>query len=155
MTVVLKEENRTDVFIHLLNEDLFQRFGSNNNVKFNPWDFLQSEADYLNKETEGKMMLPNWTRPITKEALHHNFFWYRNGAYSFKLSGEVTSDEARDVIAVCKWLMATKCKFIDMASSGNYSREIVQEYLSSAFEEDGCDINKVWELPQEGEIKNS
>ncbi len=147
MTVVLKEGHRSDVFIQLLNEDLLTRFGANTCLKFNSWEYLQGEADYINNHPEGIKQLPDWKRPITKEALHRNFFWFRNGAFSFKLSGGGTADEARDAVAVCKWLMATKCKYIDKATSENYSKEIVQQYLDYLFEEDGYNMTALWELP--------
>lgn len=147
MTVVLKEEHRSDVFIQLLNEDLLTRFGANNCLKFNSWDFLQEEADYFNNHTEGRKMLQGWERPITKETLSGNFFWYRNGEFTFKLSGGGTADEARDVIAVCKWLIATKCKYIDKSTSDNYSKEVVSQYLDYLFEEEGYNMEALWELP--------
>jgi uncharacterized protein (DUF2344 family) len=49
MTVELKDEYKTDVFIKRLNEELLQDFGSNNSTKFNPWNYLQEEADYITK----------------------------------------------------------------------------------------------------------
>jgi hypothetical protein len=104
MTVVLKKAHQNETFIIQLNHKLTGKFGANTSVKFNSWQFLQEEADYINNHPEGKKQLPGWERPVTKETLHHNFFWLRMGEFSFKLSGTDSTDDARDAVAVCKWL---------------------------------------------------
>jgi hypothetical protein len=147
MTVVLKEEHKNDLFIETLNQELLATFGSNNSVKFNPWNFLQEEADYINNTEDGKKQLEGWPRPITKEALHQNFFWLRNGEFSFKLSGGPTSAEARDAIAICKWLIKTRYKYINKSKSDNYSSGIVRQYLDYLFEEAGYDMKALWKIP--------
>jgi hypothetical protein len=147
MIVVLKEEYRNDLFIETLNQELLSTFGSNNSIKFNPWNFLQEEADYINDTEDGKKQLPGWKRPITKETLNNNFFWFRNGEFSFKLSGGCTADEARDAVAVCKWLIKTRYKYIDKSTSENYSSGIVREYLDYIFEEAKYDMTALWKIP--------
>ncbi|QEC74730.1 hypothetical protein [Mucilaginibacter ginsenosidivorax] len=147
MTVVLKETHRNDDFITALNAQLTNIYGANTGNKFNSWQYLQEEADYINHDPEGKKQLPDWERPITKEALHRNFFWLRMGEFSFKLSGGGTADEARDAVAVCKWLMQTKCKFIDKLCSENYTAKTVKEYLNYLFEEDGYNLTELWKMP--------
>ncbi len=147
MTVVLKEEYKTDSFIKNLNEELLQNFGSNNSIKFNPWFYLQEEADYINQTEEGKKQLPGWDRPITKETLHYNFFWFRHGVFTCKLSA-ACADEARDAIAICKWLIKTRYTYIDKSQSDNYSSAIVREYTNYLFQEDGYDLAELWKIPQ-------
>ncbi|WP_413670129.1 hypothetical protein ACEN9X_09420 [Mucilaginibacter sp. Mucisp86] len=148
MTVVLKGDYRNDKFIDKLNEDLFKFFGSNNDTKFNPWHFLQEEADYMNTDPEGLIQLKDWKRPISKEALEANFFWLKHGEFSFKLSGGGSdSDEARDAVAVCKWIRKTRSQFIDEKASFNYSMGTVQSYLNYVFEDAGYDLKKLWQLP--------
>lgn len=149
MTVVLKKAYRQDAFIHALNRELAERFGAEISPVFNSWQFLQEEADFFNTDPEGKTQIPHWPRPVTKEALHDNFFWYRMGEFSFKLSGGGTATEAKDAVAVCKWLVQTECRYIDKKHSENYTPDIVQQYLNNLFEEEGYDLNKLWELPQQ------
>lgn len=147
MTVVLKSEHINDMFIHLLNQELTERYGSNTGIKFNTWEYLQEEADYINHTPEGKTELPGWKRPITKETLHRIIFWLRVGEFSYKLSGGGTTDEARNAIAVCKWILKTNAKYIDKGSSMNYEEGIVKQYLDYQFEEDGYDLKALWSLP--------
>lgn len=148
MSVTLKREYRNDLFIHTLNEKLSNRYGSNTSTKFNPWDYLQEEADYLNNHPTGMTQVAHIPRPITKEFLETNFFWYRYATFSFKLSGGGSnSDECRDAVAVCKWIIRTCRKYIDQDHSHNYQSAIVQEYLNWYFEEAGYDIQALWKLP--------
>ena len=86
LTVALKKEYLNDRFIEDLNDELTKLFGANNSVKFNTWNYLQEEADYMNSDPEGLKQLTYWKRPITKEMLAENFFWYRYGDFTFKLS---------------------------------------------------------------------
>ncbi|MXN91679.1 hypothetical protein GR160_10620 [Flavobacterium sp. Sd200] len=150
MTVVLKGDNKNDLFISLLNEQLSNEYGANTWDKFNPWDYLQWEADYINEHPDGKKQLPHFLRPITKEQLSNNFFWLRHGEFSFKLSGGAASAaEARDAVAICKWIEATKGKYIDKKASDNYDRATVAEYLNHLYFEEGYDLIKLWQLPTE------
>jgi len=121
MTVVLKEKYKNEQWIHLLNQQLTSDFGADLPVIFNTWQYLQEEADYINNTLEGKKQLPGWKRPITIETLSTNFFWFRFGEFSIKLSGEPTLQEAKCAVAVSKWLTKTKSPFIDKARSDNYS----------------------------------
>ena len=148
MTIVLKRDFKNDHFINQLNEGLLQQYGSNNSIKFNPWDYLQEEADYINNHPEGLKQLKDWPRPVTKEQLSENFFWYRHGEFSFKLSGSPTSDEARDAVAVCKWIIKTNREFIDQKKSSNYSSPIVREYLDHVFAEAKYDLKELWKISQ-------
>jgi hypothetical protein len=148
MTVELKDEYKTDVFIKRLNEELLQDFGSNNSTKFNPWNYLQEEADYINNTKEGKKQLQGWKRPITRETLNNNFFWLKNGVFSFKLSGGCTADEARDAVAVSKWLIKTRYKYLDKSQSENYSSKVIRDYLDYIFEEACCDMKELWKIPK-------
>lgn len=147
MTVVLKEAHKNDLFIELLNRELAESYGANTCVKFNTWQHLQEEADYINNTPHGRKQLPGWQRPITKEMLHENFFWLRVGEFSYKLSGDGTSDDARDAVAVCKWLIKTNCSYIEKAGSSNYSQATVRQYLDNVFEEAGYDLKELWRLP--------
>jgi hypothetical protein len=145
MSVVLKDEFKNDRFIADLNRQLSAKFGSNVGEKFLTWQFLQEEADYLNTHSEGLLEMPDWKRPITKEQLSRNFFWFRHGEFGFKLSGGGTSDEARDAVAVCKWIQHTNGRYIDRKQSDNYKPAIVREYLDHIFWEDGYDLKVLWE----------
>jgi hypothetical protein len=146
MTIVLKEEYKNDIFIEQLNETLVKEYGANTYPKFNPWYELQTEADYFNKNPEGKKQLPDWKRPITAKRLSKNFFWFTNGIFSTKLSGGTTSDEGRDAVAVCKWIVKTNQRYINAEESSNYDQETVAEYLNEAFKEDGYDLTLLWEM---------
>lgn len=154
MTVVLKKQYCNDMFIELLNTELTERFGSNTGCKFNTWDHLQEEADYFNNHPMGITQATHIPRPITKEYLEKNFFWYRYATFSFKLSGgSSTSDECRDPVAVCKWIIATDRKYINPAKSDNYQSAIVKEYLNYYFEEARYDMEALWKLPENYPIK--
>ncbi|MCX2429871.1 hypothetical protein [Pedobacter sp. GR22-10] len=144
MTVELKEKYKTEIFIQLLNMELAAQYGGNIGTTFNTWEHLEEQADYINHDAEGLKQLPDWKRPISAQQLHRNFFWLRFGSFSFKLSGEGNSDEARDAVAVSKWIENTEAKFINLSASDNYSQEIVKEYLNYIFEEAGYDLSELW-----------
>lgn len=148
MTVVLKEKYQNDFFIELLNMELATTYGANSGNKFNTWAHIKSEAHYMNHDPEGLQQLPHWERPITAESLHKNFFWLRMGEYSFKLSCPSRSDEARDAVAICKWIIKTKGKFINKHASDNYYPAILREYLDELFLNDGYDLALLWTMPQ-------
>lgn len=148
MRVVLKEHVRFDSFIKEINKVLADRYGAATEQHFNSWEELQREADYLNHDPEGRKELSDWNRPITKEQLHGSFFWPRLGEYSFKLSGSPSIGEAKDAIAVCKWIIRTKGHFIDKKLSGNYSKRIVGNYLNSLFLENGESLKMIWAMPK-------
>ena len=147
LTVALKKEYLNDRFIEDLNDELTKLFGANNSVKFNTWNYLQEEADYMNSDPEGLKQLTYWKRPITKEMLADNFFWYRYGEFTFKLSGCTSSDEARDEVAICKWVIKTKYKFLNKEKSDNCSSGIIRSYLDNLFIEAGYDIAELWKIP--------
>ncbi|WP_345201516.1 hypothetical protein [Chryseobacterium ginsengisoli] len=145
MTVVLKKEYQDDEFIKELNRQLTDEFGADDCPKFNPWYALQKDADYMNNDPDGLKEVPDWKRPITATKLSKNFFWLTHGEFSFKLSGCPTLEEAREAIAVCKWLIETNNYFIEAEKSDNYDKETVAEYLNYIFEEAGHTIDKIWE----------
>lgn len=146
MNVMLKDQNRNDLFILILNEELKNEYGANTTTKFNPWCELQEEADFLNKHKEGKKQCPGLKRPVKPKQLSENFFWFTNGLLSIKLSGGTTSDEGRDAVAVCKWIIKTNSKYIDTKQSDNYDMETVAEYLNSAFKEAGYNLDELWKI---------
>ena len=148
MTVVLKKKYQNDPFIESLNEELTNLYGSNTGTKFISWNYLQEDADYMNNHPEGLKQAPHINRPITKEYLEQNFFWYRYATFSFKLSGGGSnSDEARDAVAISKWIIQTHRKYIDESKSSDYQSSIVKEYLNFYFEEAGYHIEELWKLP--------
>jgi 3-methyladenine DNA glycosylase AlkD len=124
MTVVLKKQYIYDQWIDAVNKELADNFGANTCIKFNTWECLQEQCDYMNEHPHGQKQIPHWERPITKEMLHENFFWYRVGNFSFKLSGDSTTDDERDAVAICKWLIKTKNRYIDKSRSENYSLKL-------------------------------
>jgi hypothetical protein len=146
MTVVLKKQYIYDQWIDAVNKELADNFGANTCIKFVTWQYLKEQCDYINEHPYGQKQIPHWERPITKEMLHENFFWYRVGNFSFKLSGDNTSVDARDAVAVCKWLIKTKNRYIDKSRSENYSLKIVQQYLNYLFMEDGYDLELLWNI---------
>ncbi|MDN5477845.1 MAG: hypothetical protein L0G39_12990 [Chryseobacterium sp.] len=146
MNVMLKKQNRDDIFILMLNEELKNEYGANTATKFNPWCELQEEANFMNKDREGKKQCPGLKRPVTTEHLSKNFFWFRNAFFSIKLSGGTTADEGKDAVAVCKWIIKTNSKYIDTEQSDNYDMETVAEYLNSAFEEAGYNLDELWKM---------
>jgi 3-methyladenine DNA glycosylase AlkD len=146
MTVVLKKQYIYDEWIDVLNKELADNFGANTCIKFNTWKYLQEQCEYINEHPHGKKQLPHWQRPITTQTLNENFFWYRVGNFSFKLSGDNTTDDARDAVAICKWLIKTKNRYIDKSKSENYSLKIVQQYLNYLLMEDGYDLELLWNI---------
>lgn len=147
MIVVLADEYKNDVFINQLNKELFETYGANNSEKFNSWRYLQEEADYMNNDPEGKKQVPHWKRPITKECLHKNCFWLRMGEFHLKISGGPTAEEAIDAVAVSKWIVRTKGRYINKKECSNYTIKIVKEYLNDTLMEGGYDIKKIWKFP--------
>jgi len=149
MTVVLNEPFKNETFIQELNIELALRYGAINKNLFVSWKYLEEEADYINNTPDGQKQLPHFPRPITKEALNENFFWYRYGQYTCKLSGGGTTvQEAIDAIAVCNWIRKTKGKHINKVYSNNYSKAIVGEYLNYLFVDAGINLEKIWQLPK-------
>lgn len=146
MKVILKAKHKNDRFIDRLNWKLTEAYAANTTHKFNPWHYLQQEADYMNTNPEGLKQLPHWERPITPHRLSSNFFWLTHGEFHFKLSGEVTSDEARDAIAVAKWVAATDKKYINSLASDNYDLDTVKQYINNIMKEDGYDLKKLWQI---------
>lgn len=144
MTVVLKAAHRNDLFISLLNQQLAREFGGNVGTTFVTQQYVEQEADFINTDPEGLKQLPHWKRPVTAAQLSRNFFWYRIGEFSFKLSGCSGSDEARDAIAVCKWIQQTKGRYIELKASENYRPAVVREYLDHLFSEAGYSIDSLW-----------
>lgn len=155
MTVVLKKEYQHDLYIQLLNEELAAKYGASTSIKFNTWAYLQQEADFINADPEGLKQLPGWQRPISAGQLHRNFFWLRFAEFAFKLSCCPSTEEARDAIAVCKWIVHTKGKYIDKNNSENYAPAIVKEYLNHLFEEMGDNLSLIWAMPQENNNTNN
>lgn len=148
MTVVLKEKYKNDAFIEKLNMTLVDTYGANNGTKFVTWAHIQEDADFMNNTEEGRAQMKHWPRPITKEILNENFFWYRHGEFSFKISGGgFSSDEARDAVAVGKWIKATKGRYIDKQQAQNYGFAVLRQYLDPVFEEAGYDLKTLWQLP--------
>jgi hypothetical protein len=146
MIVTLKEENRNDDFIKQLNKELHYGFGAPTEQVFNTWEFLHSEAQYINNAAEGRKQLPDWPRPITAEMLHNNFFWLQVGELHYKLSGGFDVQEAQSAIAVCKWVIATKAQHINTSQSQNYSKKIVAQYLNDSFKEQGYKLSALWQI---------
>lgn len=146
MKVILKAKHKNDGFIRELNNELIEVYGANSWHKFNPWYYLQEEADFMNTDQEGLQQIPEWKRPITPERLSNNFFWFIHGEFHFKLSGGVTLDEATDAIAIAKWIVATEAKYINSRESYNYDLDTVKQYLNYIMEEAGYDLNVLWEI---------
>ena len=147
MTVVLKQAHQNDLFINDINMQLNESFDAIGSIHFITWQYLQSEADFMNTDPEGLQQIPHIERPITAIWLHTNFFWYRVGEFAFKLSGCSEVQEAFNAVAVCKWLSKTRCKYIDKSKSDNYQPAIVADYLNHLFVETGHDPFLVWNMP--------
>lgn len=143
---MLKEENRNDLFIFQLNKELKNTYGANTCTKFNPWYEIQQEADFMNKDPEGKKQCPGLKRPVTPKHLSTNFFWFTNGVFSIKLSGGTTADEGKDAVAICKWIIKTQSQYIDTEQSDNYDKETVSQYLNSVFMEAGYNLDELWKI---------
>jgi hypothetical protein len=146
MTVVLKSQYKTTQFIESVNQLLSDSFGANIDTHFIHEKFLQEEANYMNTDPEGLLQLPHFPRPITVSTLASNFFWFRIGEFTYKLSGSPTAVEARDAVAVCKWIIKTKRDYIDTSRSENFSRNIVATYLNPVFADEGYDLASVWKI---------
>lgn len=144
--VVLKRAYKNDLFILVLNEVLVLRFGANDWDKFNPWYLLDSEANFMNTHPEGLKQIPDWKRPIKAETLSKNFFWFTNGEFTMKLSGETTIEDAIDVISVAKWIAFTKRKYIDQKQSHDYDFKTLKQYLNYLFEDQGITTDDLWTI---------
>ena len=144
MIVVLKEPYKREPFIEDLNNLLADKFGSNTGVKFVTKKYVQEDADFINKDSEGVKQLPDWKRPVSAADLEQNFFWYRTGEFHFKTSGGPTSDEARDAVAICKWILKTRGHYIERGLSANYGKRILRQYLDEIFSEAGYDLGRLW-----------
>lgn len=144
MTVILREQYKDDNSIKTINQTLVKDYGATDYPKFNPWYHLKDEAKYMNTDPDGKEQLSEWKRPITAERLSRNFFWLRNGELNIKISGGPCLDDAKDAVAVGRWLEATECMYINIGKSDNYDRNTLIEYLDYVFEEDGGDIAEIW-----------
>jgi hypothetical protein len=147
MTVVLQKDYHGEAAINKINNDLFLYFGANHGVHFGTRQQLQQETDYLNQHPDGLKQLPGWKRPISAMELEQAAHWLRIGEFSFKISAVETTDEARDAVAVCKWIMATKGKYIVPRRSSNYQQRIIQQYLHPLFIDEGFDLKLLWEPP--------
>jgi len=144
MSVVLKEQHKTEEFIEKLNQTLFDSFGANNGSPFPTRKYVQEEADFMNSDPEGLKQFPEWDRPISADRLIKNFFGFRIGEFHYKISSAGEAKRARSAIAICKWIIQTNSKFIDIEMSENYSRSILEEYLNHVFQEEGYDLKKLW-----------
>lgn len=144
--VVLKRAYKNDLFILVLNEILIVQFGANDWQKFNPWYLLDEEAKFMNTTPEGIRQVPDWKRPITAEQLSENFFWFANGEFTMKISGEPTIEDAVDVISVAKWIAFTKRKYIDRKQSHDYDFKTLKQYINYLFEDQGITTDDLWTI---------
>jgi len=144
MIVVLKKAYKNDLFIELLNQELTAAYGANTSPAFLTWQSLEKEAAYFNAHPEGLQQLGHWQRPLSAAQLSAGFYWYRHGEFHFKLSGDPSSDEARDAVAVCKWVNQTKGRYIDKTKSACYDPQKVRDYLDDLFQQDGYNLQELW-----------
>lgn len=147
LSVRLKQDFINDLSIKKINEQLVNSYGATERVKFNPSYFIDEEADFLNNDPEGKKQAPHLKRPLTREFLSHNFFWFRSGELHIKISGGTDLEAARDAVAVCKWIIHTKGWYIDRSNSSNYSRATIAQYLNYIFKEADHSLKDVWAMP--------
>ncbi len=147
MTVVLHKDYHGEAAINKINNDLFLYFGANAGVHFGTRQQLQEETHYLNHHPKGMKEFPGWKRPISPMELEQSAFWLRIGEFSTKISAVETTDEARDAVAVCKWITATKGKYIAARRSSNYQPPMIQEYLHPLFIDLGYDLKLLWQQP--------
>jgi len=148
MTVVLKEQYQNEIFIEYLNMELATIYGATSGNKFNSWAYLNEQAHALNTDPDRLMEWPHQKRPLTSTDLHENFFGFRMGEYVLKISSEVGLDQARDAVAICKWIVKTKGKFINKHQSENYYPFVLREYLDDIFLESRFDLTLIWTMPK-------
>lgn len=144
MTVVLKKQYQNDLFIIALNAELEQKYGADSRPKFNPTYYVRQDADYFNSDPVGILEAPHIKRPITEAFLRKNFYWYRYGTFSFKLSDSFTVSEAKDAIAVAKWIMATNGKYINSKCSRDYTKDILDQYLLPYSIDLNVELESLW-----------
>jgi hypothetical protein len=147
MTVVLREKYKQEFNINKINTDLFLFFGANQDTHFGTRQQLQEEANFLNHDPEGLTFFPGWKRPIAAKDLAATSFWLRVGEFSCKISGIEDPQEARNAVAVCKWIIATGSTYISTRKSSYYEPAVIQEYVNPLFEAEGHDPQLLWEQP--------
>lgn len=147
MTVVLQPTFKKDTFIRQVNQELVTQYGAQHTCVFTSHQFVQDEADFFNHDPEGIVQATGMKRPVTAKYLSANFFWYRVGEYSCKITGSVEKDDVLNCIAVCKWIIATDCRYIAKEESNNFSKSIIHNYLKYYLHDYGIRPANAWQMP--------
>ena len=132
MVVVLKPVFQNEEFINSLNEELTNKYGATNpNDLFNSWKCLEELTNEYNKTSND--------HPVSVKQLinKHRFLGY--GQLYIMLEGTLSEEEARDAIAVNKWIRDTRGKFIEPRLSRRYRKNVLRKILDEVFLSKGTD----------------
>ncbi len=137
MVVVLKPIFRNEEFINSLNEELTKRYGATSpDNLFNSWKCLE---DLTNEYNQTSKDYPVSVKQLISE---HSFLGY--GQLYLELDGTLSEEEARDAIAVNKWIRETRGKYIDSGLSRRYRKNVLRKILDRVFLSNGTDPAVAW-----------
>lgn len=137
MVVVLKPIFQNEEFINSLNEELTNKYGATSpDNLFNSWKCLEELANEYNKTSSD--------HPVSVKQLinEHKFLGY--GQLYIMLEGTLSEEEARDAIAVNKWIRDTRGKFIEPRLSRRYRKNVLRKILDEVFLSKGTDSAIAW-----------
>lgn len=126
MVVVLKPVFQNEEFINSLNKELASKYGATNpNNLFNSWKCLEELANEYNKTSKDHSV------SVKQLINEHRFLGY--GQLYIMLDGTLSEEEARDAIAVNKWIRDTRGKFIEPQLSRRYRKNVLRKILGQVF----------------------
>jgi hypothetical protein len=137
MVVVLKPVFRNEEFINSLNQELATKYGATSpDDLFNSWKCLEELTNEYNRTCKD--------HPVSVKQLisEHSFLSY--GQLYLELDGTLSEEEARDAIAVNKWIRDTKGKFIEPQLSRRYRKNVLKKIVDQVLIRIGTDPAIVW-----------
>lgn len=145
MKVMLKENQKDEDFIFMLNNILVNHFGATDQDElFNCWRKLMIIANSVNETGGDTDQLRALKKPVTPELLSQKIESLRYGLFQVQLTGHLIPEECIDAIAVCKWIEATGGKYIDPEASKYYAKPMLANYLDPVLTAYGYDPDKLW-----------
>lgn len=137
MVVVLKPVFRNEEFINSLNHELTTKYGATNpDDLFNSWKCLEELTNEYNSTSKD--------HPLSVKQLINEHSFLRYGQLYLNLDGNLSQEEARDAIAVNKWIRETRGKFIEPQLSRRYRKNVLKKILDHVFLSNGTDPKIVW-----------
>ena len=137
MVVVLKPVFRNEEFINSLNQELATKYGATRpDDLFNSWKCLEELTNEYNSTCK--------EHPVSVRQLISEHSFLRYGHLYIKLDINLSEEEARDAIAVNKWIRETRGKFIEPQLSRRYRKNVLKKILDRVFLSKGTDPAIVW-----------